>query len=258
MCAMLAMACFDTSENLRTKYTEQTLRCFHETVDWDRHRLFVADNNSCYETKRVLKFYQQIIPNMKIITFSENVGTAKAISACWANRLPQENLLKADNDIDIADVGWLDRLEEAIDRQPKIGQVGLKRFELEERPDHHNPAWKSELIMLPHTRGQSWIVFEKTAHVLGTCVLHNYRLIDKVGALVQPTNYGWDDSLMSLRSHLAGFINGFLPYIHIEHLDEGKDGYSEWKRQHAGQTIGEYSTIRDEYVSGKRNIYEPL
>lgn len=249
------MAVWDTKENQRTKFTKATLECFEETVDLDRHRIIVVDNNSCEETKDILNDYfdRDIID---LITLTENVGTAKAVNMAWKHRTPKEHCLKCDNDVDILSYGWLDELEEAIDREPKIGQCGLKRFELEERPDNPNPAWKSELIMLPHKRGQSWIVFEKCAHVLGTCVLHNYRLIDKAGALVQPTSYGFDDSIYSLKSILAGFWNGFLPYIPIIHLDEGGNDYTKWKQKHAGEIMKQYEQMRNDYASGKRPLYD--
>jgi hypothetical protein len=74
--------------------------------------------------------------------------------------------------------------------------------------------------------------------------------------------YGFDDSLMSLRSELAGFKNVFIPGIKIEHIDEGQTPFQTWKQGEAnyylnvtteGKSI--YTTIVEEYKSGERDIF---
>jgi len=89
--------------------------------------------------------------------------------------------------------------------------------------------------MLPHTGGHEWQIVEKVKHVIGSCVLHNYALLDKIGYLYQPSLYGYDDVIMSHRTHLAGFYSCFLPHINIDHIDDGQTPYQDWKHKHSGE-----------------------
>ncbi len=74
--------------------------------------------------------------------------------------------------------------------------------------------------------------------------------------MYQPKLYGWDDGLISTRSELAGFINGFLPHIEIDHIDPGGTFYQTWKENHAGETGREAWETEQAYRNGSRPIYE--
>jgi len=252
--ALIAMAVYDTEENKRTELTERTINSLYETVDFDKHRIIVVDNASCTATKNLLE--ATFWPD-EIITLPENVGTAKAINQAWKLRQPGENCIKMDNDVEIGFVGWVDEMERAIQRDPTLGQVGLKRKDCWEYPTHENPEFRSELIMLPHKPGEQWIVVERSKHIIGTCVMHSAALLDKVGYLYQPGLYGYDDVLMSWRSSLAGFKNVFLPHIPIDHIDPGDTPYQGWKERHSGQYTRLVSDIVDGYLKGNSIYYEP-
>jgi len=148
-------------------------------------------------------------------------------------------------------------MEEAIRRNPLIGQVGLKRKDCWENPEHENPDYKSKLIMLPHTPGERWMVVEQAKHIMGTCVMHSAALLDKVGYLYQPSLYGYDDVLMSWRSNLAGFITCFLPHIDIDHIDPGGTEYCDWKRRESGEVTNQVIELVNQYISGEKSLYYP-
>ena len=248
------MCCWDTIENQRTKYTKATFESLLDTVDKRKHRIVIVDNASCKETKDLLEkcgMYQGVT----IITNEKNLGTAEAINLAWRLREPGENAVKMDNDVVINHVGWADELEEAILRDPRIGQCGLKRKDCWENPSHPDPFYKSELIMLPHGPGTRWIVAERVNHVMGTCQMYSSALLDRIGYLCQPKLYGFDDSFASARSLIAGFINVFLPHIDIDHIDTGDTPYQKWKEGHAGECWTEYHRVIDGYKTGKISIY---
>ena len=256
--ALIAMAVYDTEENRRTAYTERTFKSLLKTVDFTKHRLFVIDNNSCKETQDLYLQFAELwvlnklpFENLEIIKISENIGTAEAINKAWRQRRLGEHCIKIDNDVEIHYKGWVEEMEEAIQREPFLGQIGLKRKDCWEHPSHENSELKSTLIMLPHVPGQRWIGVEKVKHVMGTCVMHNYALLDKVGYLCQPNLYGYDDVLMSWRSYLAGFFSAFLYHIPIDHIDSGDTPYQSWKERHAGQYSKMVSDRVDEYIAGK-------
>lgn len=265
--ALIAMAVFDTVENQRTSLTEKTVKCILDTVDLTKHRLIISDNGSCEDT---LYFYEELaekyvdyfndalspFPNrIQIIRNKENLGTAKAINLAWKQRLPNENAIKMDNDVVIHHNNWVDEMEAAIARDPKIGQCGLKRKDCWESPSTDNEFYHSELHMLSHKPGESWIVVEQVNHVMGTCVMHSSALLDKLGYLYQPKLYGFDDSLMSARSILAGFKNVFLPHINIDHIDPGDTPYQKWKEKHASSQWIEYHETLAGFQNGNIPLY---
>jgi GT2 family glycosyltransferase len=239
--ALIAMAVYDTEENKRSEYTEKTLESL--LTDINNHRVIIVDNGSCQKTKDILQDAAKL-NFVTIITNETNVGTAKAINQAWKLKKPGEHLIKMDNDVLINYTLWIEEMERAIERDPKIGIIGLKRKDLAENP-WRNDWLKSELRMLPHEGGQPWIIVEDVNHVMGTCQMYNHRLIDKIGGLYQMDGiYGFDDSLASLRSQIAGFTNCFLPHIEIDHIDTGENPYQKEKEAYALSMMEKYNNYK--------------
>jgi len=252
--SLIAMAVFDTEENQRTAYTKETLNCLLATVDLNQHQVVVIDNNSCQETKELLKKHNQIFT---IITLSENVGTAKAINRGWKLSKGNEHLIKMDNDVVINYSNWVDEMEEYLEADTMIGILGLKRKDLMENP-HRNDQWKTTLRMLPHKNGESWKVVEDADHIIGTCQMYNKALIKKIGGLIQPSIYGFDDTLSAVRCKLAGFKNSFIPHIDIDHIDTKENPYWQEKRILAQNDMAEFNRMKEELINGKLSIYNEL
>jgi GT2 family glycosyltransferase len=255
--SLIAMACFDTEENGRTEYTRKTLQSIVNTVNLNKHRLIVIDNNSCQKTKNLLKYFPRYYShkNIEIITLPENIGTARAINQAWKLRKEGEHAIKMDNDVVIHSIGWVDEMEEAIRRDNKIGQIGLKRKDCWECTWHTSDDFKSELKMLPQVPGERWQIVEIAKHIIGTCVMHSSNLLDKVGYLYQPSLYGYDDVLMSHRAHLAGFYSCFLPHIEIDHIDTGATAYQGWKEKHSGEQTQKVINLVHEMYNKTKPIH---
>jgi len=245
MCAMISMAVYDTVENKRSKYTSQTLESLANTVDFSKHRIIVIDNDSCIETKNILKDYDQFIT---VITNTENVGTAKAINQAWVYRKPNEVLIKMDNDVVINNYGWIEEMELAM-KLGGYGILGLKRKDLMQSPNASN-HWKTELKMLSHEKGDNWVVVEESADIMGTVQMFHPELINKMGGLMQAGVYGFDDTLACIRAILLGYKLAFLPHIDIDHIDVGGDAYTEWKRKYAGEKMEEFYKIKEGLING--------
>lgn len=252
--ALIAMAVYDTLENKRTGLTIRTIQNVFETTYVDKHRLIVVDNGSCKLTVDALTKMSDK-DEFKVIFNDKNLGTAEATNLAWKERRPGENAIKMDNDIEIRQKGWVDRMEEALARDPKLGIVGLKRKDCWENPAHEDPFYKSELVMLPHNPGEEWIVVEKVNHVMGTCQMYSSALLDKIGYLYQPKLYGFDDSFAAIRCKIAGFYNAFLPHIVIDHIDPGTTPYQKWKENHAAECWGDYHKAMAGYQNGTKSIY---
>lgn len=252
---LIAMAVWDTFENMRTEQTLRTLQSLAKTVDWNKHRLIVSDNGSCENTQGVYRVMAEQMP-LAVIQNGENLGTARAINRAWSFRNPREHVVKMDNDVVINHIGWADEIEEVFARDPSIGICGLKRKDLAECPWSDVDHYKSQLYMLTHNPGESWIVVEECQHIMGTCQAFNSTLFEAIGYLYQGDwKYGFDDSLASLRSRLAGFKNVFLPHINIDHIDPGQTQYTEQKKIDAGIQMNRYGQIVDQYVNGGKSLF---
>lgn len=244
--ALIIMCCHDTAENKRSEYTEQTLNCLRWSVDWNKHRLVIVDNGSCDETKQIIGSFAFAT----IINNGVNIGTARGVNQGLRLRKPGECACKIDNDVEIGSSRWVDELEEAIERCPEIGVLGLKRKDLRQTPFDPDEDFRSELVQLPHESGQRWIVVEKSRDVMGTCTMLNWRMLDVLGGYQDCSVYGFDDTLMNLRSLLAGFWNAFLPHIVIEHLDVGGNPYVEEKQAIAASAWEKYHEMHKGYIDG--------
>jgi GT2 family glycosyltransferase len=243
--ALIAMAVHDTVENKRSKYTKETIESLLNTFDFNNHRIIVIDNNSCIETKNILEEHEQFIT---VITNTENLGTAKAINQAWAYRKPNEVVIKMDNDVVINNYGWVEEMELAM-KLGGYGILGLKRKDLMQSPNASN-HWKTELKMLPHEKGDNWVVVEESADIMGTVQMFHPELINKMGGLMQAGVYGFDDTLACIRAILLGYKLAFLPHIDIDHIDVGGDAYTEWKRKYAGEKMEEFYKIKDGLING--------
>lgn len=255
--SLICMAVYCTETNGRYEYTKDCLESLRFTVDLSRHKLVLVDNGSYDEARNYLKWFSTKF-GATLIRNEENIGTARAVNMGLRLREPGQYCIKVDNDVTWKRFGWVDEMEEALEREPGIGVLGLKRKDLCQTPYHEDPDFRSEMVQLSHEPGQRWISVEKSRDVMGTCTMINWRLIDKIGGYAQPNIYGLDDSLYNLRSILAGFWNAFLPHIDIDHIDTGANPYSQEKIALAGEAWPIYHEWHAGYVNGTRSLYEEI
>jgi len=234
--------------------TEATLKSLAQTVDWEKHRMFVSDNGSCDETQALYESAMDWLPFV-LIRNGRNIGTANAVNRAWSHREPGEHAVKMDNDVVIHQPEWVDWMEDVFKRDPSIGICGLKRRDLAECPWSDVDVYRSQLRMLKHEVGQRWIVVEEVKHVMGTCQAYSSKMLEKIGYLYQPSRYGFDDSLAATRAEKAGFKCVFLHGFEIDHVDPGGDDYCAWKVKHAQMQMQSFQLVNTQYKSGSRNVY---
>jgi GT2 family glycosyltransferase len=258
---LIAMAVHNTHENKRFESTRECINkvILSAQVSGYMHRIVIINNGStCIHTNRW--FFELGVRDYNDVEFyinwqSENIGTANAINQAWRHRKPGQHCIKMDNDVIIHSDTWIDDMVEAIEREPQIGIIGLKRKDCWEHPAHENPDLRSQLIMLPKKGHERWMVVERVFHVMGTCQMYNSALLDKIGYLYQPGLYGYDDVLAAHRCHKADMMSVFLPHIEIDHIDSGDTPYQTWKERTAGEKTNEVVRIAAQYRSGERSIY---
>lgn len=255
MSVLIGMAVYSTETNKKDACLDKTLRSLSKTVNYTKHKICLSVNSFTRDTQSIIEKYQTLGVIHDVIWNTENLGTAEAINLIWKHRQHGQHCIKMDDDVVIHNPDWLELMVEAIEREPKIGQIGLKRKDCCENPSHPDPQYRSVPLVLPHIPGQRWLLVEKVKHVMGTCVLHSSALLDKVGYLYQPQKYGFDDVLMSYRSEIAGFMNVHLSHIEIDHIDEGQTEYQGWKERHAGEQFPFVNDLVNKYISGHTPIY---
>lgn len=259
--ALIVMAVYDTIENERTKFTQTCLKSLFETINLNKHEVCLVDNASCEETKRLLAMWKErsdeyYEDRVRVITNSENIGTAKAVNKGLKLRKANQHTVKCDNDVVWHKKDWVDDMEEVLNRMPGIGILGLKRKDLLESPYAINTDQRSRLLEVPHEPGQKWYVVEDCKHVMGTCTMLNHKLLDRVGYFYQMDGlYGFDDSLLCVRSSVAGFMNCFLHGIEIDHIDPGGTDYTKWKEKYAGEILSKYGQEEAAYKTGLKDVY---
>ncbi len=257
--SLIIVPVYDTVENGRTEYTEQSLNNILDTVDLYTHTLFIADNGSCESTQKIYgDIYKRFIkhfPPKRLIIFriGRNEGISAAMNYGLRTRKEGQYVIKHDNDIIVKQCGWVEEMEGAMKVEPNIGLCGFKRKDCWEHPGR-NDAFKSELFMLPHKEGERWIIGEKTENVIGSCVMHNPLLLDKIGYYKTPSVYGFADKLLSMRSLKAGFINCFLPHIEIEHLDPMDSPYQREKEGMVAGLWDEFNRMKQEIEEGNIKV----
>lgn len=240
--------------------TDDCLHALNNTVDWDRHKLIVVSNGSCFDTVKIIKKWEHTI-DMHVVWNRENVGQAAAINQGWklARELnPQTMLGRIDNDVQLLTPGWLDLLEECIARDPQIGVAAAKRDDLIDSPNRPEGCWsKTSLRMLSHEKGQRWLVVEDINQTLGSIQLVSSELFNKIGYLDSFGLYGLEDAAYSLRAKLAGFKSCYVHGIGVHHMDDvgEKTEYQLWKEKTAAENMKMFNDTCDLYSSGKKSLF---
>lgn len=234
--AVICMATYGTEANSKAWMQAATLASMAETVDWSKHWLIVVDNASSKPTKDLLECYQRKLYGRMIVLHNQsNLGTARAISRAWDTCEKDAYCMKVDDDVVWHQSGWVDRMQDALERDPNLGIIGLKRNDLAENPWAPEGCWsRSDLVMLPHKPGERWVVIEVAQHVMGTCQMYQPKFRALTGHLYQPSCYSYDDSIMAARVHGAGYHSAFLVNFTIDHIDGGGGTYQKFKEGQAG------------------------
>lgn len=260
---LIIMAVHDTAENGRAPLTLRTLyKTIFPISNGKKHDIVIV-SNGCDREYGNLYSEKCTDFGVKFIYLPQNIGTAAAINeGILFHRQHGQSIIKIDNDVIVKhDLSWVDDMLECYKRYERIpgmkglGVLGLKRNDLEQRPDHDNAWFKSSLRMLPHEKGEKWLITEETPDIMGTCTMIGADLLDEVGYFWQPHLYGYDDVDMAYRSHLLGYKNAFLCGVDIDHIDPGGTKYMDWKQQEA-RTHGEAWQERKKlYHENPKTIY---
>ena len=238
-----------------------------DQLDESLYELYIIDNGSTDGTAEWVEEVARSTPHVSAILVSQNLGTAIALNLGWRGAKEGQCLGKLDSDIVLNTPGVLSRMMAVFDAMPDVGILGLRRKDLIEHPNHENPWYQSQYLYPKINDEVIWL--EQCHHIMGSFQVYNDATLGKFGYLVQPSLYGWDDALASIRMTKLGFRNCFLRgwddvEVSISHIDHGEgDGtdvanaeYTRWKHIHAGDTYDKYMQMASDYAEGRRPCYE--
>ncbi len=88
--------------------------------------LTVVDNASNDGTREYLYTLAQSHPHMRIRFLERNMGVAVASNLSWDDAADADYFVKLDNDVEILDPYWLNRLTDVMTSNPTIGPAGYQ------------------------------------------------------------------------------------------------------------------------------------
>jgi GT2 family glycosyltransferase len=205
----------------RWKLTEACLESIRKQTDLSTARVLVVDNGSTDETPERLKAY----PWLKVLTNDRNLGFVCGNNAGIAAADPESDVVLLNNDIEIHEAGWLDRLRESAYTAPDIGIIGCRLVLPDGRFLHAgtyilpDTFWGQQIGSLETNVNQ----YARTRDVQGivfACAYVRREVIRKIGGLSEEFESYFEDTDYCLRAGEAGFRTvccGAVTLVHNEH-----------------------------------------
>ena len=202
-------------------YTRACLRSVLEHTD-PRHELILVDNGSSDDTVDHLQQVALSRPGSRVILNKENLGFAAGNNQGLAlSRGKHMVLLNSDA---VVTAGWLERLVEAAERNPRAGLLGAVTNNISGMQKLSSVDYdESTLAGLAEfasgcASGYDGQV-ERTLRLTGFCLLVKRELLARIGGLDERFGRGnYEDNDYCLRAHLAGYEGLILRSCFVHHF----------------------------------------
>ena len=205
----------------RWALTQKCLETLHRNTDLADATVLVVDNGSTDETPDRLKGYGWLrtIRNPKNLGFvlGNNVGIRAAD--------PSSDILLLNNDIEIHQPGWLEKLRETAGSAPDIGVVGCRLILPDGRLLHAgtyilpDTLWGQQIGALEPDIGQ-YPGIRAVEGIVFACAYIRREVIARAGGLSEKFLSYFEDTDYCLRAREAGFrtvVSGDVTLVHAEH-----------------------------------------
>ncbi|MDL2216537.1 glycosyltransferase family 2 protein [Desulfovibrio sp. OttesenSCG-928-M14] len=199
---------------------ELTKRCLQSLLEKTigKFCVTVVDNASADGTRQYLKEMERQHPNLKAFFLHSNMGVAVAANLGWA-QVESDYYVKLDNDIEIMDGAWLERLLSIAENSKTVAMVGYQLLN-----------WHCEKELITLENGHKFILSDLCN---GGCVLIPRHAHNALGFWIEDHGkYGYEDKNYSDRARAAGYLIGYvpaapLPVLHLGfedgHIDDGRE-----------------------------------
>lgn len=190
--------------------------------------VLVVDNGSTDETPRELASY----PWLRTLRLEQNLGFVRGNNAGLRAVDPGQDVILLNNDTEVTQHGWVDRLRSTAHENERHGIVGCRLVLPDGRLLHAgtfiraDTCWGQQIGSLEHDLGQ----YSDTRAVEGivfACAYLKREMLDDVGLLSEEYESYFEDTDYCLRAAEKGWQTlccGSVTLVHHEHgSTEGND-----------------------------------
>jgi len=182
--------------------------------------VIVVDNGSSDGTQK----YVRGLPRVKLIENGKNLGYAKAVNIGIKAAAADADIVLLNNDVELIESNWLDRLATVADSDAGFGVVGVKILRDDETLQHCgaylpvDTMWGQQLAGGEVDIGQYSGIIECES-VVFACVYIKRSTLQKVGLLSEDFFAYFEDTDYCLRTSLAGLKVVMCGDIRIKHSE---------------------------------------
>lgn len=201
-----------------------TRRCLDSLLETDLTgaEVLVVDNGSTDETPEALKRYEGV----RVLRLSQNLGFVRGNNAGIEACDPASDVVLLNNDLELTQHDWLQRMRQVAHSAPDVGVVGCRLV----RPDGEllhagvyvlpDTCWGQQLGSQEKDVGQYADRDREVESVVFACAYLKRSLVDRIGGLSTEFESYFEDTDYCLRAREAGFrvvVCGGVTLIHLEH-----------------------------------------
>ncbi|MBK8596266.1 MAG: glycosyltransferase [Holophagales bacterium] len=211
----------------RWPLTRRCLESLRTHTDLEGVEVLVVDNGSTDETPARLAEY----PWLKTIRNGTNLGFVRGNNVGIAAARPGSDVVLLNNDLEIPQHGWLDRLAACAHSAPDVGVVGCRLVMPDGRFLHAgtyvlpDTVWGQQIGSNETNVGQ--FAGDRTVEgIVFACAYIKREALDAVGGLSEDFESYFEDTDYCLRAREAGFRTvccGGVTLVHEEHGSTATD-----------------------------------
>lgn len=199
-------------------------RCCIETLHLenlpDHVSVIVVDNGSSDGSID----YLRSLPRLTLIENGQNLGYARAVNIGIQAAVPDADIVLLNNDVELIEPDWLERLADGAASDPAIGVAGVKILRENGTLQHCgaymplDTMWGQQLGGGEVDIGQ-YAGIRDAESVVFACALIKRTVIEKVGLLSEDFFAYFEDTDYCLRTELAGFRVVVCGDIRVRHAE---------------------------------------
>ncbi|MCM1134626.1 MAG: glycosyltransferase family 2 protein [Clostridium sp.] len=187
-------------------------------------KIIVVDNGS---TDGSLELAREKYLMIKVISFAENTGFSKAVNA-GIKAAETEYVLLLNNDTE-ADAHMVERLEQAMDKEPRIFSAGAKMLNLREPEKLDGAGDFYSALGWAFARGKDKAAerYNKPGRVFSACAgaaLYRRELFETIGHFDENHFAYLEDIDIGYRANLCGYWNYYVPEAKVFHAGSAVSG----------------------------------
>jgi len=247
------------------EYTKPCLASVLANTDTNRTEIVVVDNGSTDGTVEYLKQ----VPGIATVFNNANLGFVKGNNAALRLIAPDRDVILLNNDTEIHDPDWIEKLQRTAYSSERIGVVGCRIKRLDGEDFQHAGTYipdrtywgqqfgsgEQDINQYPYDRDVEGVVF--------ACVYIRREVMDAIGFLDEDYFSYYEDSDYCLKARQAGFrvVNcGSLTIRHREHgsTSANKVSHSEMFLKSQETFLGKWKDVLDARYPYKLHLHSTL